>query len=82
MNLWKFRADSCPGSLTIAGSGAWNLLRTFRSQPLTDGCDQRCRFLANGEFVVSNGDDSMALEPVDPALDRAPLPVVILGELR
>ena len=46
-----------------------------------DGCDQYGRFVADGKFVVPGADGPVALEPVDPALDRVPPFVVVLVEL-
>jgi len=49
---------------------------------IRDGRDQHGRFVTDGEFVVPGGDGPVALEAVDPALDRMPPLVVVLLELR
>lgn len=49
------------------------------SQPLVYCGDQHRRVTADGEFVVPRRDRTVALESIDPALDRVPLLVVVPG---
>lgn len=57
-------------------------MRKCWSKPLVDGCDQHFRLVAHSQLVVSRGHRAVPFQPVDPALHRVALLVVLLVEGR
>lgn len=57
-------------------------MRKCWSKPLIDGSNQHCRLVPHSQLVVPRGHRAVAFQPVDPALHRVAVLVVLLVEVR